>query len=108
MIYVYPGPAMTLSLPAQMVAQVVFVDIRQDGAVPEYVAAAGPLADDGQGGFLFKTPGGREFKVPADCQIIPYLTRQMVRLEDIQEGSRCLLWSGADGAVEKIVLFASF
>ena len=105
MIYVYAGPAMALSLPPQTTAVMAFTGIRQDAKVPEYATAAAPLAEDGQGGFLFTSLDGREFKVPAGCTIIPYLTRQMVRLEDIREGSRCLLWSGADGIVEKIVLF---
>ncbi|MDO5350680.1 MAG: hypothetical protein Q4E86_12125 [Lachnospiraceae bacterium] len=104
-IYAYVGPAMTLSIPPQMSAVMVLVDIPQDAAAPEYVTAAGALTEDGQGGYQLTTTDGSLIPVPADCQIIPYLTRQMVRLSDITEGRRCLVWLGADGIAQKIVLF---
>lgn len=104
-VYAYAGPAMTMSIPPQMNAVMVLVNVPQDGAAPEYVTAAAALTEDGQGGYCLKTAGGAEIAVPADCEIIPYLTRQIVRLSDIAEGSRCLVWMGADGAAEKIVLF---
>lgn len=104
-VYAYAGPAMTMSIPPQMSAVMVLVDIPQDAAAPEYVTAAGPLEADGQGGYVLKTESGDAVSVPADCEIIPYLTRQIVRLSDIAEGSRCLVWMGADGAAQKIVLF---
>ncbi|MDO4329734.1 MAG: hypothetical protein Q4C66_10410 [Lachnospiraceae bacterium] len=104
-IYAYVGPAMTMSIPPQMSAVMVLVDIPQDAAAPEYVTAAGALEEDGQGGYRLTTADGNRIPVPADCQIIPYLTRQMVRLSDITEGRRCLVWLGADGIAQKIVLF---
>lgn len=104
-VYVYAGPAMTLSLPPQVTAVMVIVNNKQDNVMPEYVTAAGCLTEDGQGGYLLKTEGGRELKVLANCEIIPYLTRQAVSLSDIGEGSRCLIWTGTEGAIEKIVLF---
>lgn len=104
-VYVYAGQAMTLSLPPQVTAQLVLVGTPQDGIIPKYVTAAGSLADDGQGGFLLKTTGGKELKVPADCPITPYLTRQMVTLADITEGRRCLVWENEGGSAARIVLF---
>ncbi len=104
-VYVYAGPAMTLSLPPQVTAVMVIVDNKQDNAMPEYVTAAEALTEDGQGNFRLKTAGGQEFNVLSDCEIIPYLTRQAVRLSDVVEGSHCLIWVGTEGAVEKIVLF---
>lgn len=104
-VYVYAGPAMTLSLPPQVTAQLVLVGIPQNGIVPKYVTAAGSLAEDGQGGFLLKTTGGKELKVPADCQIAPYLTRQVVTLADITQGRRCLVWENEAGSAARIILF---
>ena len=39
-------------------------------------------------------------------EISPFLTRNVVVLEDIAAASRCLIWQDADGKVESIVLFA--
>ncbi len=104
-IYAYVGPAMTMSIPPQMSAVMVLVDIPQDAAAPEYVIASSGLKEDGQGGYLLETQEGTQIKIPADCSIIPYLTRQMVTLTDITEGRRCLVWLGTDGTAQKIVLF---
>ena len=40
-----------------------------------------------------------------DCPIIPYLTRQMVTLQDITAGRKCMIWLDASGAASNIVLF---
>lgn len=104
-VYVYAGPAMTLSLPPQVTAVAVIGQIPQDAAAPAYVRAAKALEEDGVGGFRLNTTDGQEYQVPADCPITPFLTRQMVSLSDIGEGSRMLVWMGADGKTEKIVLF---
>lgn len=104
-VYVYTSPAMTLSLPPQTTAELVLVNIPQDKGAPLYVNASGALEADGAGGYVLKTNGGEEIKVPANCPIIPYLTRQMVYLENIEKGSKCLVWLDASGQAESIVLF---
>lgn len=104
-LYAYISPMMTMSLPPQTTAEIVLVNVAQDAGVPLYVTAASDLAADGAGGYVLKSVGGEEIKVPADCSITPYLTRQMVRLEDITAGRKCLVWLGADGRARKIVLF---
>ncbi len=104
-IYVYTSPVMTMSLPPQTTAELVLVNIPQDAGAPLYVKASGALEADGAGGYVLKTTGGEEIKVPADCPITPFLTRQMVRLEDIAKGRKCLVWLDAKGQAERIVLF---
>lgn len=104
-LYAYISPMMTMSLPPQTTAEIVLVNVAQDAGVPLYVTAASELAADGAGAYVLKTVGGEEIKVPADCPITPYLTRQMVRLEDITAGRKCLVWLGADGRARKIVMF---
>ncbi|MCI9593823.1 MAG: hypothetical protein HFG51_06695 [Lachnospiraceae bacterium] len=103
--YVYTSPAMTMSLPPQTTAELVLVNVPQDAGAPLYVRASGALEADGAGGYVLKSTRGEEIKVPADCPITPFLTRQMVRLEDIAKGRKCLVWLGADGQAERIVLF---
>ncbi len=104
-VYVYTSPVMTMSLPPQTTAELVLVNIPQDAGAPLYVKASGALEADGAGGYVLKTTGGEEIKVPADCPITPFLTRQMVRLEDIAKGRKCLVWLDAHGQAERIVLF---
>ena len=47
------------------------------------------------------------YVIPADCQILPFLTRNIVMLSDVKEASTCLIWTGEEGNVQKIVLFPS-
>ncbi len=105
-VTLYAGPAMTMSIPPQMTAVVVFVNIPADGSTPLYGMAA-DLADDGEGGYLLTMTDGQTIAVPADCQITPYLTRQTVTLQDLTGGKTFLVWLDADGAAERIVLFNS-
>lgn len=104
-VYVYVSPAMTLSLPPQTTAGLVLVNVPQDAGAPEFVTAAAALEADGEGNYWLTATSGAKIKIPADCPIIPYLTRQMVRLEDITEGRHCLIWLDGEGKADRIVLF---
>lgn len=101
----YLGPTMTMSLPPQTTAELVIVNIPQDAQAPLYVTARGPVEETELGSVLI-TEWGAEYVLTEETQILPYLTRNIVRAEDIAEGSSCLIWQAADGAVEKLVLFA--
>lgn len=102
--YAYIGPAMTMSLPPQTNSPVILTEIPADYKVPDYVTVKS-LEDKGAV-YLLTAADGSEFRVPKDCTIIPYLTRNMVFLTDLTEGRTCLIWSDADSAAHKIVLFA--
>lgn len=101
----YLGPTMTMSLPPQTTAELVIVNIPQDAPAPLYVTARGPIEETELGTTLM-TEAGVTYVLTEETQILPYLTRNIVRAEDIMEGSNCLIWQDADGAVEKLVLFA--
>ena len=47
------------------------------------------------------------FQVPADCPILPYLTRNMLYLENLYPGARCLVWSDGSTA-SKIMMFQPY
>lgn len=104
-VYVYVSPAMTMSLPPQTTAGLVLVNVPQDAGAPEFVTAVSALEVDGEGNYWLTATSGAKIKIPADCPITPYLTRQMVRLEDITEGRHCLIWLDGEGKAERIVLF---
>lgn len=104
-IHAYVGPTMTMSEPAQFPAVMILTNISEDSAAPEYVIAASALTEDGQGGYILTGLDERKIPVPAACEIIPYLTKQIVKLSDITEGSRLLVWKDSNQKAEKIVLF---
>jgi len=101
----YLGPAMTMSLPPQTTPYVVIVNLVEDAAVPQYVISAGAV-EEKDGSRVLHTKDGAEYTLAEEVEILPYLTRNIVTLEDIEEDSKCLLWMNTDGMVEKIVLFA--
>ncbi len=100
----YLGPAMTMSLPPQALAEMVIVNIKEDAPAAQYVIAAGSV-DEKDGVKTLTGKDGTEYALSQEVSIIPYLTRQMVRLEDIGEDSQCLVWMGDEETVERIVLF---
>jgi len=101
----YLGPAMSMSLPPQTTPYMVIVNIPEDFSAPQYVIASGAL-EETEDGRILRGIGGEEYKISEDAEIIPYLTRNIVTMEDIAEGSGCLVWLDEEDAVEKIVLFA--
>lgn len=113
-VYAWVGPAMTLSLPPQASALVVVANIPADFAAPRYyeIAAIVPQAVIA----IYPAPpitwvelvaaGGERLHITKDAELTPYLTKQIVRLEDLVPGTRMLVWSGADGAVTRVVVFS--
>lgn len=104
MVYAYIGEAMTMSLPPQVSADLVLCQIPENGSVPEYVQVSG-VKKEKEGGFVLKAGDDKSYQVPQDCEILPYRTKQMITVNDIQRGSHCLLWMDGDSRVTKIVLF---
>ncbi len=105
-IYAYIGPAMTMSLPPMTTAEMVICQIPQDGKAPDYIEVKS-MEQQADGSWRLETQDQVSYTVPADCQILPYLTRNIVTLADVQESSTCLVWSDEAGSVQKIVLFPS-
>ncbi len=101
----YLGPAMTMSLPPQAFPYVVIVNIPEDAAVPQYMVAAG-AAEEKDGKTILTATDGTEYEIASDAQVFPYLTKNIVKLTDVVEGSKCLVWQNADGVVEKVMVFA--
>lgn len=104
-IYAYIKPMMTMSLPPIVIAEAVICQVPQDAAAPEYVRVQ-EMEQQKDDSYLLTISDGTQYQVPADCEIIPYLTRNLVRLTDVQRGSTCLLWTDGAAEVQKIVLFA--
>ena len=117
-IYAWVGPAMTLSLPPQATAEVVVANIPADFGAPQYYQVArikqtasverdGPLAavevavTSGLG-LNIEEPG---LRITVQAELLPWKTRQIVQLEDLQPGSQFLAWTNSDGVVTRVLLF---
>lgn len=101
----YLGPIMSMSLPPQTTPYVVIVNIPEGFRAPQYVVAADKLGQK-DGKTVLSANDGREYAIADNAAIQPYLTRNIVAMEDIKESSRCLVWLNDDNEVESIVLFA--
>ncbi len=101
----YLGPAMTMSLPPQTTAYAVIVNIPEDFKAPVFAIAEGAVVDT-DNGKLLDAYGDQDYLLADDVDVQPYLTRNIVTLEDIREGSRCLIWLNEYDMVTKLVLFA--
>lgn len=103
--YIYIGSAMGMSLPPVANASMVLCQVPADFKVPEYLKVSSlELNADGVSGTLHTTTG-TSYTIPADAQILPYLTRNIVRIQDLTKGKTCLLWSDDQNRATKIVIF---
>lgn len=104
-IYAYIKPMMTMSLPPIVFAEAVICQVPQDAPAAEYVRVQAMEQQEDES-YLLTDANGIQHQVPADCEIIPYLTRNLVRLTDVQQGSTCLIWTDGENVVNKMVLSA--
>ncbi|HIX15176.1 MAG TPA: hypothetical protein H9740_05555 [Candidatus Hungatella pullicola] len=106
-LYVYTSPVMTLSLPPITTAQVIFSNIPADYKVPEYITVD-TLNLNGDGTGSITATNGKTYTVGSDCQIFPYLTRNIVVLDQLTSGRTCVVWTQSDGtAASRIMAFAA-
>lgn len=103
-IYAYIGPAMTMSLPPQTTPEMVICSIPADFKAPDYVTVKSMTWQE-NGDWVLVASDGATFQVPADCPVVPYLTRNMVTLQDITESSKVLVWSDGENTAGSLVLF---
>ena len=96
------GP-MTMSLPPQTTPEAVIVNIPADFEAPQYAVAAKELAEE-EAYYTLEATDGRTWVIPKEVQIQPFRTRNIVTVEDIKEGSRCLIWTDEQGEAAKVVL----
>lgn len=101
----YLGPAMTMSLPPQVTAYAVIVKIPEDFKAPAFVFSACAVVDT-DNGKLLDAYGEQDYMLADNVEVLPYLTRNIVTLDDIHDGSRCLIWTDEYDMVTKLVLFA--
>ena len=104
-VFVYIGPAATMSEPPMVNASLILCKIPSDLRVPDYVHVTA-MEEQADGSYLLSGDNGIQYLVPADCEILPFLTRNVVTLQDVQAGGSCLIWSDERRTAQEIVLFA--
>lgn len=105
-IYVYIGPAMTMSLPPMTNAQIIFANIPADAKVPDYVEVKSMITDASTSKSVLAAADGTEYTLAPDCNIFPYLTRNIVTLDDLTQGRSCVVWADDENEAVKIMVFA--
>lgn len=105
-IYVYVGQAMTMSLPPMTNGVLALADIPADFAVPSYITIESlrvNAAADGES-YVLTGADGSVYEVNGSTTLLPYLTRNMVTVQNLVPGAEILLWSDGSQAT-KIVIF---
>lgn len=99
----YLGDAMTMSLPPQNTPDIVFVNVLEDIAMPVYaVAAEDPTETNGI--WTLKATDGTVYEVTEDAQVVPYLTKNIVKMQDVQKGTACAIWYDDQNQVQKVMI----
>lgn len=111
-LYAWVGNAMTMSLPPQTSALIVVGNIPADYRVPEFYKITG--LDRTVMAAIYPAPertevnlpvaGGETLTIPVSARFTPWLTRQIVTVDDLVPGSQILVWKDKDGKVEKVLL----
>ena len=105
-IYAYIGPAMTMSLPPMTNATMIFTNLPADAKAPDYVEVKSMVTDASTSKSVLTAADGTEYTLADDCNIFPYLTRNIVTLDDLTQGRKCVVWSDDENTASKIMLFA--
>lgn len=104
-VFVYIGQSAAMSEPPIVNASLILCKIPDDLRIPDQVCVT-DMEQQSDGSFLLSADNGIQYLVPQDCEIQPYLTRNVVTLQDLQAGRCCLVWSDERRAAQKIILFA--
>lgn len=106
-LYVWTSPMMALSMPPQATAVAIVGNVPADAQAPEFCEIAQHVwrfpAEDHKNP-VFQLTGGGELEVTDKTVYTPWLTRQIVGMDDLVPGTRVLAWKDKNGAAEKIQL----
>ncbi len=95
-IYAYTSPIMTMSLPPITNAELVIVNIPQDFKVPNYIEVQNIVKNDDGSVTVTSDDGLLQATLDKDTSMSPYLTRNIVTTDNIEVGSKLVLWTKYD------------
>lgn len=114
-VYAWVGPAMTMSLPPQATAAVVVANIPADYSVPQYYEISG--TDQTVTIAIYPAPprtevnlpttDGEVLTIPVTAQISPWLTKNIVTLDDLVPGTRVLVWRDSAKTVNRVLVLGN-
>ena len=105
-IHAYIGPAMPRSLPPMTNATMIFANVPADFKVPDYVTVKSVVTDAASSQSVLTAMDGTEYTLADDCGIVPYLTRNIVTLDDLTQGRKAVVWSDGENTATRIMVFA--
>lgn len=92
-IYIFHSPIATLSLPPQSAAFAVVRNIPQDARCAQYLEVDEIKLQGAKGSASVTANNKTEtFAVDGDTTFSPYLTRNIVTLDNLKKGSRIMVW----------------
>lgn len=89
-VRVYYGPQVTMSLPAQSKATAIFTT--GDGSVANYATVEAVQANDDGSIIVTTDNGSRLVTINQDAEISPWLTKNIVKMDNILVGSQVVLY----------------
>ena len=99
----YLGDAMTMSRAREPTPDLGVVNVPEDIAMPAYaVAAEDPTETNGI--WTLKATDGTVYEVTEDAQVVPYLTKNIVKMQDVQKGTACAIWYDDQNQVQKVMI----
>lgn len=106
-IYAYTSPVMTMSLPPQTHAIMILAQIPADFKVPT-LERVETLVKESEGNYVVETVSGEEYTINPETVMLPFMTRNMVYPENLQQGTQFLVWTTATqpDIASKIIVFA--
>lgn len=105
-VRVYAGTTMTMSLPPITNGVVVLCNLPADAGFPIFTDVQ-EMVSNGNGSYTLTTIDGTVVTVNENTTLLPYLTRNIVRAEDLVPGTAILLWTDAanTSAAYQVVMF---
>lgn len=105
--YAYIGPAMTMSLPPMANASLILCNVPAGYKVPDYIKVESLSWNSSKSQATLTATNGSVYIIPKNCETTPYLSSNIVTLDDLTPGSSCLLWSDQENAASKIINFSN-
>ena len=105
-LYAYTGPAMTMSLPPISNALVILCNVPADGEAPAFYTVKDAAVANGSAAVT--ATDGTKLTIGSGCALTPYLTKNIVTLDNLKEGAQILVWNGDNGAPAKVMFFAPY
>lgn len=105
--YVYVGPALSASLNPMVNASLVLCNVPVGYKVPDYVTVESLSWNSARTEAVLTATNGAVFTIPSDCETTPYLSRNIVTIDDLTSGTSCLLWSDSQNRASRIINFSA-